>query len=219
MEETHYLADYIRANPDKLSDQALSNIAKGVKSVLLLVYQPAECMLDATHADINMARFFRKIITRLIANVRQWKSTTAVKDALEDAEVRFDRHIKKHIGCTAMILMPGNYARMLFDESNATVICAPIANENDRKIMMELLSKFRQMSVAYRANRPTLAMINRYKLIAISFAQQMKTDLPFIRFAKLYAQACRACCRDSTTAWESCHFSRRHEWRGPRSRK
>ena len=129
-----------------------------------------------------MAPFFRKILTRLIANVRQWELTTAVKVALEDAEVRFDRHIKKHIGCAANIMMPGNYARMLFDESNATVTCAPIANENHRTIMMELLSKFRQMRVVYRANRPTSAMINGYKLIAISFAQQMKSDLPFIRW-------------------------------------
>ena len=32
LEETHYLVDYVRAKTDKLSDQALSNIAKGVKS-------------------------------------------------------------------------------------------------------------------------------------------------------------------------------------------
>ena len=53
-------------------------------------------MLDATHSDINT--FYKRLIVRLIAGVHIKEETPDVKQVLADAEVKFDRHIKKHVG-------------------------------------------------------------------------------------------------------------------------
>ena len=36
LEDTHYMASYIRANPDNLSEHSLTKLAKGVKSLPVL---------------------------------------------------------------------------------------------------------------------------------------------------------------------------------------
>ena len=57
-------------------------------------------MLDATHSDINMAHFFKKLIVRLIGGVHIKEATPDVRQVLADAELKFDRHIKNMLAAT-----------------------------------------------------------------------------------------------------------------------
>ena len=101
----------------------MHKIAMGVKSSPLMKIEPRYRMIDATHADINLASFFKKLIVRSIAGVKQWDATKEVKKQLDNCEVKFDNHIKKTIGLNPQLMMPGNYARVLFDpEKRDTVI-------------------------------------------------------------------------------------------------
>lgn len=182
IQETNYLADYMRANPDNLSQVALSNLAKGVKSVPLLLSQPKDRLMDATHADINMARFFKKLIVRVIAGVKQWEETPAYKDKLLDAESKFDKLIKKEIGSNPMLMMPGNYARMLFGEKHRSVLVSLISNQEDRDNMISLLEAFGKMRATYRATKPDLASVQSYKKIAVGLGKSLREKFAFARW-------------------------------------
>jgi hypothetical protein len=61
-------------------------------------------------------------ITRCIAGTDKWEATKDIKSKLDEAEYLFNRHIKEHIGYGAPLMMPGNYARMLFEEKNEAII-------------------------------------------------------------------------------------------------
>ena len=101
----------IEINPDKLSVNELEKLAEGVKSKPLLLSEPSEQGIDATHADINLGIFFRKLIIREIAGVKEWEVKQDVKYLINDAESKFDAHLKRSIGINPQMMMPGNHAR------------------------------------------------------------------------------------------------------------
>ena len=67
LQETKEIAELLCTNPEKLSDTHLKQIAQGgggggVKSTTLSSIEHSEHSIDATHADINMDLFFKKLI-------------------------------------------------------------------------------------------------------------------------------------------------------------
>ena len=118
LEETLNLSKYLQWNPDKLSKEKLQKLSLGVNAAPVLMTQPKDRGIDATHADIDMAEFFKKLTVRLIAKCYKWDSTKDKKSESDQAETKFDIHIKKFIGINPQLMLPGNYARMLFNEKN-----------------------------------------------------------------------------------------------------
>ena len=88
------------------------------KSVTILITDPRECLMDATHADINIANFFKKLIIRCVPKTRQWDKTKEIKKKVEDAETQFNSYEKERVGSKTLLMMPGNYARMMFNKRN-----------------------------------------------------------------------------------------------------
>ena len=65
LQERKEIAELLCTNPEKLSDTHLKQIAQGgggVKSTTLSSIEHSEHSIDATHADINMDLFFKKLI-------------------------------------------------------------------------------------------------------------------------------------------------------------
>ena len=56
---------------------------------------------------------------------KQWDATKEIKKKIEDAETQFNSDIKKHVGSNTQLMMPGNYARMMFNERNEQQRGAP----------------------------------------------------------------------------------------------
>lgn len=54
--------------------------------------------LDATHADINLGSFCRKLIIKEIAEVTKWKISKDIQSIVKTAEVMFDPNHKKTVG-------------------------------------------------------------------------------------------------------------------------
>ena len=115
-DETRNLAHYILFNMDKLSDKDLSKVAQGVSHLPVSHCDPLDKILDATHADINIRIFFKKLIIRIEADLDQWDATQAVSEKLRNIEHKFDIYFKLFIGINPQLMMPGNYARMLFNK-------------------------------------------------------------------------------------------------------
>jgi V(D)J recombination-activating protein 1 len=181
-EQATALGEYVRSNPDNLNTSQMSMVAKGVKSLPVLKSQPMERMLDATHADINMSSFLKKLLVRLIAGVLKWDATQDIKQKLVHAEVLFDQYIKRHIGSNPQLMMPGNYGRMLFAEENAAVITALITDDSARQQLQAILGKYREMRLVYRANIPDPVKVSGYKKLAVSFANDIKEHFPFAKW-------------------------------------
>ena len=107
------MADYIRMNPDNLSQSVLDKISLGVKNDPVLCCDAIEKGIDSTHADINMASFFKKVIVREISGVTVWELRADVKALILNAESLFDKHMRQYTGINPALMMPGNYGIML----------------------------------------------------------------------------------------------------------
>lgn len=61
----------------------LANMSQGVKSRPVLQSDPREKLMDATHADINLGSFFKKLITSETARIQTWEICQDVKGCYE----------------------------------------------------------------------------------------------------------------------------------------
>ena len=187
--DTKEIAAYIRINPDKLSQSAIDNISKGVKRTPLLQAEAIEKCLDATHADINLGSFFKKLLVREVAGITQWEATADVKPILKDAEVRFDMHLKNTIGINPELMMPGNYARVLFDKVNESKVLSLIPHEERRKHLSSVLFKFRLMRKVYRAKDPKKECpedISTYKVTAVEMARLLLVHFEYVSWPNYF---------------------------------
>ena len=132
-----------------------------------------------------MDLLFKKIIVREIAEINKWDMTEDVKGIIKDAEVKFDMHVKKTIGINPQLMMPGNYSRMLFDETNESHLIHLIRNDERKKCVKMLLEKFRAMRTVYRATDPKVQYpqkTNLYKDTAIQFGRDLIDNFEYARW-------------------------------------
>ena len=173
LSETKKLAKYLQVNPDNLGDKALASIAKGVKNLPVSTCSPSEKLIDATHADINIGRFFQKLIIREIAGTEEWEAKKEHMTVLKNAEHRFDMHLKQFIGINPQLMMPGNYARELFDEKNKDIILQIIPDSDVQRNLEKILNKFRFLRAVYRATSPSSSDIVLYKKTATEMGKML----------------------------------------------
>ena len=62
--------------------------------------------------------------------------------------------MKKTVGINPELIMRGNYARVVFDEANKANILSIIPDEDGKKHLSSVLTKFRLMRKVYRAKDP-----------------------------------------------------------------
>ncbi|XP_070545703.1 V(D)J recombination-activating protein 1-like [Ptychodera flava] len=147
-------AEIRRVNPKILSQNELNLSCKGVKKHPLLLSEPVERGIDSTHANINLASFFKKVLVREVAEITQWEKTAELKSSLDMAEKRLDDHLKAEIGINPSLMMPGNYARVFFDEKNEQAILSLIPQAQRREDFAAVLAKFRFLKKVYCAKLP-----------------------------------------------------------------
>ena len=102
--DTYERAMYVKTNPDSLPQASLDQYAQGVKRTPLLSTDAIKRSIDATHADINMGRFFKGLITREIAGIYVWNITDDLKTDFTNAEVSLDRHMRRNIGTNPSLM-------------------------------------------------------------------------------------------------------------------
>ncbi|KAK3089331.1 hypothetical protein FSP39_002772 [Pinctada imbricata] len=163
------ISEFLRVNPQNLSENELKKQSKGVKSHPMSKMEPIQKGIDATHADINLGQFFKKLIVREIASVTKWELTPDVKSIVQTAESSFDRHMKTHVGINPQLMMPGNYARTLF-QTNHDISLALIPDSERRNNLSVILNIFCKLRSVYRAKDPLVecpSEVASYKQTAI----------------------------------------------------
>ncbi|XP_041453779.1 V(D)J recombination-activating protein 1-like [Lytechinus variegatus] len=143
-QEIAYMGRYVEVNPDKLSSSALAEKAKSVQLKPVLS-DPKMKLVNATHADINLSQFFKKLIIREIAGAQVWDASNDVEEYIENTEKRLNDHVRATIGLAEapIFKMPGNYARTLFDASNKSTFLEVIPNQDKKGV---LFSQFSEIS-------------------------------------------------------------------------
>ena len=184
-ESTRDMAEYIEKNPDHLSERDLNKLSKGVKCMPILTSNGIQKCLDATHADINLARFFKNLLCREIAQVTSWNLTPDIKAEVINAETKLDKHLKKTLGLNSVLMMPGNYARVLFDKNNTEDVLFLIPSDEKKKLLALILEKFRFLRKIYRSNHPLAEYrneVDRYKAVAIEMAKLLIEHFQYVQW-------------------------------------
>ncbi|XP_070538732.1 V(D)J recombination-activating protein 1-like [Ptychodera flava] len=149
-------AEFRRMNCNCLPPNVMNDKCKGVKTSPIFLSDPIDRGIDATHANINLASFFKKLLIREIAGITQWEKTAELKSSLDAAETKLDDFFKAKLGVNPTLMMAGNYARVFFDEANEGVIVSLIQDTERREKFAEVLSKFRFLKKMYCAKNPQI---------------------------------------------------------------
>ena len=134
-----------------------------MKDFPVLTTSPKHMLLDATHADINMGSFFQKLIMYEVARIQSWNIPESLKPGYEHAEKLFDDHLHVKLGIVPKLMVPGNYARQLFDERNQEHVLALIPDKKRKEKMGEILGLFRQLRTVHTAHHPRQEDVASYK--------------------------------------------------------
>jgi hypothetical protein len=152
----------------------LDQISVGVKQAPIICADAIEKGIDSTHADINMSSFFKKLIVREIVGISIWEMKADIKVLLLETEQKFDRHMRLKTGINPALMMPGNYARTLFDVKNEHIVYELIESVERINLMLDMLNKFRHLRKIYRSNSPLneyLEEVKCYKEKAVEMAR------------------------------------------------
>ena len=95
--ECSNIAEILRVNPNALSENELKKISKGVKCAPLSKIEPIQKGIDATHADINLGQFCKKIVVREIAGVTKWEHTHYARSLFETPHSVLLKHISDSV--------------------------------------------------------------------------------------------------------------------------
>ena len=180
--ESQKIAEFNRLNPEKMPESNLARQCQGVKDFPITLSEVSKKLIDATHADINLGRFFSKLLVRLIAGVHQWEETRDVAPVLKNAQKKLDVQVKKCIGINPSLMMPGNYAREFFKQQNEGSLLAMIDDDDDRKNLRAILEKFRFLRSVYRATKPAKEDIKGYKAEAVEMGKMLINHFDFARW-------------------------------------
>lgn len=186
LEETKDTADYILTNPDSLIAHDIVDIARGVKEYPILTSDPQHKLIDATHADINMGSFFKKLMVCEVARTYTWSITHDVKAMFEEGEKKFNDHMRASLGLAPNLMMPGNYARELFDCRNMTKVLSIITDEERRTHLGEVMDQFRKLREVYRASHPSSADVAAYKAHAIQMADLLHSNFSYANWPNYF---------------------------------
>ena len=132
-----------------------------------------------------MASFFKKVILREIAGVTVWEMTSHLKPLILEAESKFDKHMRLQTGVNPALMMPGNYARTLFDSKHENAVCELIVDPDRKALMTELLCQFRRLRTIYRAKSPKTDYpeeVKLYKMSAVKMGKFLLENYSFVEW-------------------------------------
>lgn len=123
---------------------------------------------------------------REVAKVNQWESSSDLKPQLDNAERELDLYWKAKLGINPQLMMPGNYARVMFDPSNASCLLDLITDRKKRESLGEVLDLFRQMRTVYRANNPTQNFqeeVRAFEINAVKMGRKIIENFEYARWS------------------------------------
>ena len=126
--------DFSLDNPMEMTRKQLEEFSFGMKRQSLTTSEPREDVSDYLHMHINVSgSFLFKIASRIYCfgfddePSFQMENTAAVKDKIEQAEVKYSNQLKKVItSLPSLTQMPGNFGREFIKKENRKAVLDPL---------------------------------------------------------------------------------------------
>ena len=151
----------------------------------MLHIEHSEHKVDATHKRINVGKFCYKLLIREIAGITQWNETVDIKHHIEQATNQLNAHLKATIGINPCLMLPGNYARILFSQKNETHILHLLKSEEQKQNFGKLLTYLRFKNKIFGSNKPKQGLPDEWMLCkskAIEFGKLLISCFPYARW-------------------------------------
>ncbi|XP_063951685.1 V(D)J recombination-activating protein 1-like [Lytechinus pictus] len=127
----------------------------------------------------HFLKVFKKVIIREIAGVQVWEQNQDFREYISDAEKRLN-DVRSRIGLAPTLMMPGNYARELFDFKNEECFLELLPSAERRHHLSSVLEKFRSLRKVYRALKPVREEVTKYKATAVKMGQELLDNFGYV---------------------------------------
>ena len=83
-------------------------------------------------------------------------------------------------------MMPGNYARMLFNEENSDVVLDFVTDENKCDQLRQIFNKFGFLRSVYHVIKPDQDSVKIYKRVAVEMGELLKIHFDFAQWPNYF---------------------------------
>ena len=146
LQEMTNIAEYIRVNRDKLSDEEILEIGKGVKHCPISQCETCDLGFDGLHCLLSCGRWLIKIIERLNAGLKTWEIGSELKGYLQTFKSKLVENLRIVLRIPTSFELQGNGCRMLFQDINEDDVLSLLdpagLDEDDFNDNVEFLKKF-----------------------------------------------------------------------------
>ena len=158
-------------NPSNLSEKDLKAATKGVKCVPLMK-EIGSCF-EALHADLSWMRFVIGIVLKVKANIKQWRETKEVKEALKLERNEFGDYVRLNTGLQPQLQLPGNYVREMLADQNINLLPNFLGSIESSKALKEIIQEYNWLRNVYRAKNPDPRDVSVYKERAVALVKHL----------------------------------------------
>ena len=190
--------DFSLDNPLELSRKELEDYSYGMKRLSLTTLEPKDDVSDYLHMHINVSgSFLHKIGSRIYCfgfdenPIFQMDNTAAVRSKIEQAEVKYSKHLKSVISSLpSLTQMPGNFGREFIKQDNRAAVLGPLPECEEKVKFSQILDLWEKMSVIHTKTKPTPDDRKQYGVLAHKLETTMHSMKWIKRWPNQFIRAC-----------------------------
>ena len=191
-------SDFCLDNPLEWSRHELDEVSYGMKRMRLTNSEVCKDVTDSLHLHINVSgSLMFKIGCRIFCfggdekSVFHWDKTAAVKEKIEQAEVKYAKSLKSVFpALPSLNQMPGNFGRAYVASENRDAVLGPLPDCQEKRTFSSILELWENMCIIHCKVSPTpLERLDYDRL-----AREIQTQISSMKWIKrLPNQFIRAC--------------------------
>ena len=190
--------DFCLDNPLEMSRKELEEFPFGMKRLSLTTSEPRNDVSDYLHMHINVSgSFMFKVASRIYCfgfdenPVFQMENTAAVKDKIEQAEVKYSKQLKTVItSLPSLNQMPGNFGREFIKNENRDAVLNSLPDCEEKIKFSQVLVLWEKMASIHTKTKPTPEERAQYGQLALELETVMSTLKWIKRWPNQFIRAC-----------------------------
>ena len=155
----------------------MKTATKGVKCIPLM--KEIGSRFEALHADLSWIRFVIGIVLRVKANIKQWRVSKEVKEAIKVVRNEFDDFVRQNTGLQPQLQLLGNYVREILSDKNVCLLSDFLGSIEGSKALKDILQQYNWFRRVYRAKNPDPVDVSVYKKKAVALAKLLLKEFPW----------------------------------------
>ena len=119
------------------------------------------------------------IVLRGKANIKQWRESKEVKEAIKVVRKEFDDFVRQNTGLQPQLQLPGNYVREILSDKSVCLLSDILGSIEGSKALKDILQQYNWLRRVYRAKNPDPVDVSVYKKKAVALAKLLLKELPW----------------------------------------